>query len=92
MHLYDLLWQRLETFFENNLISSAITPQTVFLGLWSDNANHDEPIINHFLQIIKLYVYNSSEKTSFKHNELTDPHQRNKKRHNTVLSSNSEKK
>ena len=33
------LWQQLVTFFENNLI----------LRPWSDDANHDEPIINHVL-------------------------------------------
>ena len=56
------LSQQLATFFKNNLILPALTPQTALLGLWSDNANHDEPIINHFLLIFKLYVYNSREK------------------------------
>ena len=56
------LWQQLATFFKNNLILPALTPQTALLGLWSDNTNHDEPIINHFLLIFKLYVYNSREK------------------------------
>ena len=56
------LWQQLATFFENNLILPTLTPQTALLGLfWSDNANHDELIINHFLLIFKLYVYNSRE-------------------------------
>ena len=31
-------------------------------GLWSNNKNHDEPIINHVLLIFKLNVYNSREK------------------------------
>ena len=31
------LWQQLATFFKNNLILPALTPQTVVLGLWSDN-------------------------------------------------------
>ena len=44
-------WQQLATFFENNLILPARTPQTALLGLWSDNKNHDKPIINHFLLI-----------------------------------------
>ena len=56
------IWQHLATFFENSLILPALTPQTALLGLWSDNTNHDEPIINHFLLIFKLYVYNSREK------------------------------
>ena len=56
------LWQQLAIYFENNLILLALTPQGVFLGLWSDNANQDEPIINHVLLILKLYVYNSKEK------------------------------
>ena len=56
------LWQQLATFFENNLILPGLRPQTVLLGLWSDNANHDEPIIDHFLLILKLHVYNSKEK------------------------------
>ena len=55
------LWQQLATFFESNLILPAITLQTALLALWCDNANHDEPIINHFL-IFKLSVYNSREK------------------------------
>ena len=59
MYLRDL---PLATFLKNNLILSALTPQTALLGLWSENTNHDEPIINHFLLIFKLYVYNSREK------------------------------
>ena len=55
------LWQQVATFFENNLILATLTPQTALLGLWSDNANHDELIINHSLLIFKLYVYNSRE-------------------------------
>ena len=51
-----------QLFFENNLILPALTPQTALLGLLSLNANHNEPIINHFLLIFKLYVYNSREK------------------------------
>ena len=56
------LWQQLATFFENNLILPALTPQTTLLRLWSDNKNQDESIINHFLLIFKLYMYNSGEK------------------------------
>ena len=44
------------------MILPAFTPQTYLLGLWSNNTNHDKPIINHFLLILKLYVYNSKEK------------------------------
>ena len=56
------LWQQLATFLKKNLILPALTLQTALRGVWSDNANHDEPIINHFLLIFKLYVYNSREK------------------------------
>ena len=56
------LWQQLATFFENNLILPAPTPQTALLGLCSDDTNHEEPIINHFLLVFKLYVYNSRGK------------------------------
>ena len=52
----------MKSFFENNLILPALTPQTALLGFWSDNTNHDKPIINHFLLIFKLYVYNLREK------------------------------
>ena len=32
-------------------------------GLWSDNTNHDEPILNHVLLIFKLlHLYNLREK------------------------------
>ena len=62
MYLCDLLWQQLATFFENSLILPALTSQTSLLGLWNDNANHDEPIINHFFLIFKLHVYNSRVK------------------------------
>ena len=55
-------WQQLGNVFENTLILPALTPQTALLVLWSDNPNHDEPIINHFLLVFKLYVYNSREK------------------------------
>ena len=44
------------------MILPVLTPQTALLGLWSDNANDNEPIINHFLLIFKLNVYNSREK------------------------------
>ena len=55
------LWQQLATFFKNNLILPALTPDCL-AWLWSHNRNYDEPIINHFLLIFKLYVYNSREK------------------------------
>ena len=60
------LWQLLAIFcfflfFENSLILPGLTPQTALLGLWSDNSNHNEPIVNHFLLILKLHVCNSRE-------------------------------
>ena len=73
------LWQQLATFFKNNLILPALTPQTALLGLWSDNANHDEPIINHFLLIFKLYVYNSREKHCVSIMDLLTNIKKNKK-------------
>ena len=71
MYLCDFPFQKLATLSENNLILPALIPQTALLGHWSDNVNHDEPIIKYFLQIFKLYVYNSIEKTSSKHNGPT---------------------
>ena len=62
MYLCDLPLATVSNFFENNLILSALTPQTALFGLWSDNANHDEPILNHVLLIFKLHVYNSRGK------------------------------
>ena len=66
------------------MILPALTPESAFLWLWSDNGNNDESIINHFLLIFKLYVYNTREKTQSKHNEPTYRHQKNKKRQNTL--------
>ena len=92
MYLCDLPLATVSNFFENNLILLPLTTQTALLGLWSHDADHDEPIINHFLLIFKLYVYNSREKHCLNIMDLlTDI---NKKRQNTEyrLSSNSEKK
>ena len=50
------LSQQLAGFFENNLILPALTPPTALFGLWSDDANHDEPIVNHVLLIFKACV------------------------------------
>ena len=62
------------------MILPALTPQTALLGLWSDNANHNKPIINRFLLIFKLYVYNSGEKYRLNiMNLLTDLKEKNKK-------------
>ena len=47
------------------------------LGLWSDNANHYEPIINLTLLIFKLHVSGSREKHVL--NIMDLPHKRNKK-------------
>ena len=73
------LWQQLATFLKKNLILPALTPQTALLGVWSDNANHDEPIINHFLLIFKLYVYNSREKHCVSIMDLLTNIKKNKK-------------
>ena len=62
MHLCDLPFATVSNFFENNLILTALTPQTVFVGLWKDYTNHDEPIVNHVLRIFKLHMYNLREK------------------------------
>ena len=62
MHLCDLPFTTVGNFFENNLILTALTPQTVFVVLWKDYTNHDEPIVNHVLLIFKLHMYNSREK------------------------------
>ena len=58
MYLCNLPLVIVSNLFENNLILPALTPQTALLGLWSHNANHDEPIINHVLLVFKLHVYN----------------------------------
>ena len=81
------LWQQLATFFKNNLILPALTPQNTFLGLWSDKANHDESIINHVL----LHVYNSREKHRVNKMDLLIDIKEIKKTE-YCLSSNSEKK
>ena len=78
------LWQQLAIFFKNNLILPALIPQTVLLGLRSDNANHDEPIINPFLPIFKLYVYNPREKHRLNIMDLLTDIKEKKKRQNTV--------
>ena len=85
------LWQRFATFSENDLILPALMPQAVLLGLWSDNANQDEPIINHVLLIFKLHVYNSREKHRLNIiNLLTDIKEIKKTEYR--LSSNNEKR
>ena len=53
------LWKQLASFFENNFILQALKPQISLLEHWSDNINHVEAIINHFLLIFKLHVYDS---------------------------------
>ena len=85
------LWQQLSTFFENNLILAALTPQTALIGLWSDNANHDEPIINHVLLIFKLHMCNSMEKHRLNILEVLADIKEIKKTESRLLS-NSEKK
>ena len=62
MYLCNLPLVIVSNLFENNLILPALTPQIALLGLWSHNANHDEPIINHVLLVFKLHVYNLREK------------------------------
>ena len=80
------LWQQLAIFLGNNLILPALTPQTALLGLWSDNANHYEPIINHILLTFKLYVYNSGEKSFLNiMNLLTELKEKNKRQNNIYL-------
>ena len=85
------LWQQLAKFFESNLILPSLTPQTASLGLWSDNTNHDEPIINHVLLIFKLRVYNLREKHRLNmmnlHNNIKEI-----KKTEYCLGSNSQKK
>ena len=78
------LWQQLATFFENNLIPPALTPQTALFGLWSDDANHNGPIINHILLILKLHVYNLREKHRLNIMNLPNDIQEIKKRQNKV--------
>ena len=56
------LWQYLATFFENNLILPALKPQTALIELWSENVNHDKPVIKNVLLIFKLPLYKLREK------------------------------
>ena len=50
------LLEQWATFFENNVILPALTPLTALFGLWSDDTNHDEPIVKHILVIFKACV------------------------------------
>ena len=44
------------------MILPALALQTALFRVWSDDTNHDEPIINHILLLCKLHVYNPKEK------------------------------
>ena len=63
MYLCDLSLPTVRNFFKNDLVLLALTLQTALFGLWSEDTNHDEPIINHFLLlfffffIVSLFVF-----------------------------------
>ena len=44
------------------MILQELISQTTFLGIWSDDVNHDQPIINHLVLTFKPLLYNSREK------------------------------
>ena len=73
------------------MILQPLIPQTALLGLWGDDTNHDEPIINHFLLIVKVHVYTSREKHRLNITDLLKNIEEIKKT-GYCLSSNSEKK
>ena len=79
MYLCDLPLATVSSFLKKEFDFTSTTPQTALLGVWSDNANHDEPIINHFLLIFKLYVYNSREKHCVSIMDLLTNIKKNKK-------------
>ena len=62
MHLCDLALTTVSNTVRNTLILLGLTPQSVMLGLSSDNVNHYQPNKNHVLLIFKLHVYNAREK------------------------------
>ena len=67
-------------FFESNLILPALTLHLDYLfWLWSDNKNHDNPIINQGLIIFKLYMYNSRKKHHLNIMNLLNDIKKNKK-------------
>ena len=65
------------TYFETKKSTSTYNTYCLAWDIWSDNTNHDEPIINLALLIFKLHVYSSSEKHVL--NIMDLPHKRNKK-------------
>ena len=56
MYLCDLSLATARNFFKNNLVLPAFTPQSALFGLWSEDTNHDEPIINHFLLLFIFFI------------------------------------
>ena len=56
------LWQHLATFFENNLILPALTPDCLVWALEWQCKSRWIHYKNHVLLIYKLYMYNSREK------------------------------
>ena len=73
------------------MIPPALTRQTALFGVWSDDTNHNRPIINHILLILKLHGHNSREKHRLNIMNLLNDIQEIKKTEYS-LSSNSEKK
>ena len=80
MYPRDLPLATNSNFFESNLILPALTLHLDYLfWLWSDNKNHDNPIINQGLIIFKLYMYNSRKKHHLNIMNLLNDIKNNKK-------------
>ena len=64
MHLfYDYLiikelWNQLKSILSNNLIFPKCTPQCAIFGFWDLDTN-EHLILNNFLLIFKIYIYNA---------------------------------
>ena len=68
MQLVKCLWPDLVQFFQNNLISAILTPETVIFGFldstYNDNVfDNNRYLSNHMLLIFKLFVYKNTEKS-----------------------------
>ena len=63
MYPRDLPLATNTNFFESNLILPTLTLHLDYLfWRWSDNKNHDDPVINQGLIIFKSYMYNSRKR------------------------------
>ena len=71
------LWSDLVQCFQNTLITTTLTPQTIILGILDSISNNSffensKIFINHILLIFKLCVYKFREKKFININNLMD--------------------